>query len=63
MSSSEHNFNLLADGGPMVWVLLLMAGAGAMMFAERTLYLHRAQIRPAAFLAGLKNILGKRRIV
>lgn len=63
MSPSELNISLLTNGGPMVWVLLLMAAAGAVMLAERTFYLHRAQIRTTAFLAGLKNILAKRRIV
>jgi biopolymer transport protein ExbB len=33
------------------------------LFIERTLYLHRGQIRAQAFVEGLKNILAKRRLV
>lgn len=55
--------SLLARGGPMMWVILLMAVVGAVLFIERTLYLHRGQIRSTAFVDGIKNILAKRRIV
>lgn len=47
----------------MMWVILAMAVLLLVLFVERTLYLHRGQIRPAAFLDGIKNILAKRRIV
>lgn len=47
----------------MMWVLVLMAVIGLMMFIERLLYLHRAQIRAKAFIDGIKNTLAKRRIV
>jgi biopolymer transport protein ExbB len=36
---------------------------GLVLFIERTLYLHRGQIRAKAFVEGLKNILAKRRLV
>jgi biopolymer transport protein ExbB len=47
----------------MMWVLLLLGLLGVMLFIERTLYLHRGQIRAKAFVEGLKNILAKRRLV
>jgi biopolymer transport protein ExbB len=47
----------------MMWVLLLLGIAALVFFVERTLYLHRMQIRAKAFMDGIKNILGKRRIV
>ncbi len=47
----------------MMWVLLAMALVGLVVFVERVLYLHRGQIRSTAFINGIKNILGKRRIV
>src|SRR5690606_31765269 len=50
-------------GGPMMWVVLVMAAAGIVLFVERTLYLHRGQIRSTAFVDGIKNILAKRRII
>ena len=47
----------------MMWVLLAMGVAGTLIFIERLLYLHRRQIRSTAFVSGIKNILGKRRLM
>lgn len=47
----------------MMWVLLVMGLIGVVLFVERTLYLHRGQIRSTAFIGGIKNILAKRRLV
>ena len=60
---TAHDFSLLAKGGPMMAVLLVIAVVGVVIFIERTLFLHRGQIRAAAFVGGIKNILAKRRIV
>ncbi len=60
---SAFNLSLFAKGGPMMFVLLALGALGAMLFVERTLYLHRGQIRAKAFVDGLKNILAKRRLV
>src|ERR1044071_1289504 len=60
---SAFNFSLFARGGPMMVLLLVIALVGLMVFIERTLYLHRGQIRSTAFINGIKNILAKRRIV
>ena len=60
---SALDFSLFAKGGPMMVVLLALGLLGLVIFIERTLYLHRGQIRSTAFLAGLKNILAKRRLV
>ncbi|HEY0945974.1 MAG TPA: MotA/TolQ/ExbB proton channel family protein [Opitutaceae bacterium] len=60
---SAFDFSLLARGGPMMWVVLIMAVVMLVLFAERTLYLHRGQIRSTAFVNGIKNILAKRRLV
>src|SRR5476649_2375981 len=60
---SGLDFTLFAKGGPMMFVLLGLGLLGVMLFIERTLYLHRGQIRAKAFVEGLKNILGKRRLV
>src|ERR1051326_7397490 len=57
------DFTLFARGGAMIWVLLALGLLGVMLFVERTLYLHRGQIRSTAFIAGIKNILAKRRLV
>jgi len=44
-------------------VLLILGLIAFVFFIERVLYLHRGQIRSAAFLNGIKNILAKRRLV
>ena len=59
----SFNFQLFADGGPMMWVLLGMALLALMLFVERALYLRRVHIRSTAFIDGIKNILAKRRLV
>lgn len=59
----SFDFGLLAKGGPMILVVLLMAVIALVLFIERTLFLHRAQIRSKPFLEGIKNTLAKRRIV
>ncbi|PTX92397.1 MotA/TolQ/ExbB proton channel family protein [Opitutus sp. ER46] len=57
------DLNLFAHGGPMIWVLLVLGFIALMLFIERMLFLHRGQIRTKAFLDGIKNILGKRRLI
>jgi biopolymer transport protein ExbB len=50
-------------GGPIMWVLLVLSAVALMLFVERTLYLHRGQIRSTQFLDGVKNIVRKRRVI
>jgi biopolymer transport protein ExbB len=57
------DFHLFAEGGPMLFVLFALGLLFLVLFVERTLYLHRGQIRSTAFLNGIKNILAKRRLV
>ena len=47
----------------MMWVLLVFGLVCLVLFVERALYLHRGQIKSTEFINGIKNILGKRRIV
>jgi biopolymer transport protein ExbB len=60
---SGFNVTFLAKGGPVIWVVAVLALIGLMLFIERLLYLHRGQIRAKAFLDGIKNALAKRRLV
>jgi biopolymer transport protein ExbB len=60
---SAFDFSLFARGGPMMWILLLLGVVGLMLSIERTLYLHRGQIRSRSFVNGIKNILAKRRLI
>jgi biopolymer transport protein ExbB len=57
------DLTLFARGGPVMWVLAALALIGLMLFIERTLFLHRGQIRAKAFVDGIKNTLAKRRLV
>jgi len=57
------DLGILARGGPVMWLLLAVSVAGLVLFVERTLFLHRGQIRSTAFLDGIKNILAKRRLM
>jgi biopolymer transport protein ExbB len=55
---------LFSHGGPVMWVLVVLALVGLILFIERTLFLHRGQIPSSkAFLQGIKNALAKRRLV
>ncbi len=56
-------FSYLTAGGPMLWVLFAIGVIGITLTIERTLYLHRGQIRARDFIGGIKNILAKRRLV
>jgi biopolymer transport protein ExbB len=56
------NLSLLAHGGPVMWVLLLLGMLALAIFVERMLYLHRGQIRATEFLDGVKNTLAQRRL-
>jgi biopolymer transport protein ExbB len=57
------DLSLFAKGGPVMWVLLGLAVLALMLFVERSLFLHRGQIRAKAFVDGIKNTLAKRRLV
>ena len=36
--------SLVANGGPMLWVIFFAGAAGIVIFIERALHCHRAQI-------------------
>jgi len=57
------DLHLFREGGPMIGVILALGLLFLILFIERTLYLHRGQIRSTAFINGIKNILAKRRLV
>ena len=43
-TEAQTAWQLLQQGGPMVWVLLLVSAFAVTVFFERLLYYHRAQI-------------------
>jgi len=55
--------NLLADGGPMLWVILFAGAAGLVVFIERALHCHRAQINSAEFLNGVRTVIKRNNLV
>ena len=56
-------WELLRQGGPMVWVLLLVSAFGVTAFLERLLYYHRAQINASEFMAGVRTVLKNDNVV
>ncbi len=46
-----------------MWPLLIVSVLGFVFFVERTLFLHKGQIRSTAFLDGIKNLVRKRRLL
>jgi len=55
--------NLLANGGPMIWVILLAGAVGIVVFIERYLQYHRAQINSTEFLNGVRTVLKRDNVV
>lgn len=46
-----------------MWPLLILSLLGLILFVERTYFLHRRQIRAEPFIAGIKNLIRKRRLL
>jgi biopolymer transport protein ExbB len=54
---------LLANGGPVMWLILIAAAIAAVVFVERSLYCHRSQINSAEFLNGVRTVLKRGNVV
>lgn len=54
---------LLANGGPMMWLLLVLSGVAIAVFIERLLYCHRSQINSSEFLNGVRTVLKRDNVV
>lgn len=54
---------LLANGGPMMWLILLVGAVGIATFIERYLYCHRSQINSTEFLNGVRTVLKRNNVV
>jgi biopolymer transport protein ExbB len=55
--------NLLASGGPMLWVIFFAGAAGIVIFIERALHCHRAQINSTEFLNGVRTVIKRDNVV
>ncbi len=54
---------LLANGGPVIWLILIAAAAAFVVFVERALFCHRSQINSAEFLNGVRTVLKRDNVV
>jgi len=53
----------LANGGPVVWLILIAAAIAIAIVIERVLHCHRAQINSVEFLNGVRNVLKRDNVV
>lgn len=61
MDYSSYNFIL--QGGVVMYPLLVVSLVGFVLFIERSLFLHKGHIETGDFLAGIKNLVGKHRLM
>src|SRR5918996_613368 len=54
---------LLTHGGPMMWFLVALSAVVIVVFIERLLHYHRAQINSLEFLNGIRNVLKRDNVV
>src|SRR5258706_10024787 len=54
---------LLAHGGVMLWLLLLVSAVAVVVFIERFLHFHRAQINSTEFLNGVRTVMKRNNVV
>src|SRR5271155_3322925 len=54
---------LLANGGPVIWLILIAAAVALVTFIERALHCPRAQINTTEFLNGVRTVLKRDNIV
>src|SRR6185437_9937578 len=54
---------LLANGGPVIWLILIAAAIAIVIVIERVLHCHRAQINSIEFLNGVRNVLKRDNVV
>lgn len=55
--------NLISNGGLMLWVFFGASTAAVLVFIERLLHYHRAQINSMEFLSGVRTVLKRDNIV
>ena len=53
------SLEVLALGGPVIWIILAIGLLAFAVFIERALSLHRARIRAEDFIKGVMNILSR----
>src|SRR5215510_13684205 len=51
------------NGGPVLWIILFASAVALIVFIERFLHYHRAQINSTEFLNGVRNVLKRDNVV
>src|SRR5437764_679118 len=54
---------MLSRGGPVLWLILLVSAIAIVVFIERFLHCHRAQINSIEFLNGVRTVLKRENVV
>lgn len=54
---------LLSHGGPVLWLILIGSAVAVVVFVERFLHCHRAQINSVEFLNGVRTVLKRDNVV
>ena len=54
---------LLSNGGVVLWLILLISAVAIVVFIERVLHFHRAQINSTEFLNGVRTVLKRDNVV
>ena len=53
----------LSHGGPMIWLIVAASAVALVVFIERVVHFHRAQINSMEFLDGVRNVLKRDNVV
>jgi biopolymer transport protein ExbB len=53
----------LSHGGPTIWLIVGCSAVAIVVFIERLLHYHRAQINSTEFLSGVRNVLRRDNVV
>jgi len=54
---------LVTNGGPVIWLILAASAVAIVVFIQRVLHYHRAQINSMEFLNGVRNVLKRDNVV
>src|SRR3954463_1772218 len=54
---------MLRAGGPVLWLIILTSAVAIVVFIDRFLHCHRAQINSVEFLNGVRNVLKRQNVV
>jgi biopolymer transport protein ExbB len=64
LTSPDLNLpEILRNGGAVFWFILLVSSVAVVVFIERFLHYHRAQINSTEFLNGVRNVLRRDNVV